>query len=39
MINPIRALPPRRNVKEVVGFVARKKAKQVLERFLAFPEQ
>lgn len=39
VINKMRAMPPERNVEEVVGFVARKNAKQVLERFLAFPEQ
>lgn len=39
MINPMRSMPLGRNVEEVAGSVARKKAKQVLERSLAFPEQ
>lgn len=34
-----RTVPPRRSVEKVIGSVARKDAKKVLERFLAFPEQ
>ena len=34
-----RTVPPRRSVEKVIGSVARKNAKKVLERFLAFPEQ
>lgn len=38
-INTKRAVPPGRHAEEVAGSVARKDAKDVLERFLAFPEQ
>lgn len=39
VINTMRAVPPGRNEEEVTGSVARKDAKKVWERFLAFPEQ
>lgn len=39
LINSTRTVPPRRNVGDATGSVARKNAKKVLERFLVFPEQ